>query len=206
MSAPASLLHELYERRDLHRFSAFLSGNPHQPGGSSGGGNAGASKGKQAASHPYGRDSNGGASYGSLSRSPRFGGFMHGNAHDMQASKEEVNARDRLGRTVLHIVATDGGDAIESHVAMDAALGRKLPLARAPDKDAAACLEYLGPLLASPNVNVNLQDRENGWTALHRAVYAGNLVAARRLLQHHDTDAGIRDVEGKLPFVWRKRC
>lgn len=200
MSAPASLLHELYEKQAIDRFCSFLSGHPVQVGGSGGGGNAGAgsSKSKQSTSGAHARDN--APSYGSLSRSPRFGGFMHGN-QDLHATKDEVNARDRQGRTVLHLVATDGGDAIESEVALDAARAKRLPLSLIPKKDAASCLEYLEPLLESPNINVNLQDRENGWTALHRAVYVGNLVAARRLLQHHDTDASIRDLEGAHIFT-----
>lgn len=197
MNTPTSLLHELFQQRDLPRFRSFLSSG----GGSGGNASAGSGKGKQAAaSSNYSRDAaagagGGGASYGSLSKSPRFNGFMHG---DLHATKEEVNSRDRQGRTVLHLVVTDGGDAIESTVALDAAKGLKVPLALEPEKDAAACLEFLEPLLQCLNVNVNLQDRENGWTALHRAVYAGNLVAARRLLQHHDIDASVRDLEGRV--------
>ena len=110
MSAHTSLLHELYNARDLPRLRSFLSGTAYQPGGS-GGGNASASggKGKQAASsNNHHRDASaqsGGLSYGSLSKSPRFSGFMHGNGQDPIATKEEVNARDKQGRTVLHLAA-----------------------------------------------------------------------------------------------------
>lgn len=43
---------------------------------------------------------------------------------------------------------------------------------------------------------MNLQDRESGWTGLHRALYSGNLVGARLLLQRGDCEVGIKDAEG----------
>ena len=64
----------------------------------------------------------------------------------------DVNARDRLGRTVLH-------------------------LACATPVDDAAALEYVKLLLGHPRINPNLPDTESRWTPLHRALYAGNLPA-----------------------------
>lgn len=63
----------------------------------------------------------------------------------------DVNARDASGRTVLHLAcaATD-----------------------------AAALQYVRLLLAAPAINVNLLDVESHWSALHRALYNGNLGAA----------------------------
>jgi inhibitor of Bruton tyrosine kinase len=63
----------------------------------------------------------------------------------------EINARDWLGRTVLH-------------------------LACASTEPAAT--EYVRMLLAHPSINVNIQDDESHWTALHRALYSGHLAAA----------------------------
>jgi inhibitor of Bruton tyrosine kinase len=60
----------------------------------------------------------------------------------------DVNARDSLGRTPLH-------------------------LASAMTEPSSA--EYVRMLLKCPGINVNLPDRESGWTALHRAMYIGNL-------------------------------
>ena len=62
----------------------------------------------------------------------------------------DVNARDRFGRTVLHLACS----------ALDP-----------------AATTFVKLLLAHPSVNVNLQDSESSWTALHRALYAGNLAA-----------------------------
>jgi len=67
----------------------------------------------------------------------------------------ELNARDWLGRTVLHLstAVIDGG-------------------------------EYTRLLLRHQQVNVNLQDSESGWTALHRALYNGNISAVYDMLLH----------------------
>ena len=67
------------------------------------------------------------------------------------ASALEVNAFDYLGRTVLHLACASTEPA---------------------------SLEYARMLLAHPSINVNLCDKENHWTALHRALYAGNIEAA----------------------------
>jgi ankyrin repeat protein len=63
----------------------------------------------------------------------------------------DVNARDWLGRTVLHLACA---------------------------VTARAATEYVRLLLAHPGINVNLQDTESHWTALHRALYNGNIAAA----------------------------
>lgn len=67
------------------------------------------------------------------------------------ASALEVNAFDHHGRTVLHLACASTEPA---------------------------SLEYASLLLAHPSINVNLPDKENHWTALHRALYAGNFEAA----------------------------
>ncbi|KAA1470069.1 hypothetical protein DENSPDRAFT_797206 [Dentipellis sp. KUC8613] len=89
------------------------------------------------------------------------------------AASHEVNARDWLGRTVLHLAcsATDP-----------------------------AALEYVRLLLAHPGINVNLSDTENHWTPLHRALYNGNLAAAMLLLQRSDIDTTLTDLEGYRAF------
>ena len=63
----------------------------------------------------------------------------------------DVNARDWLGRTVLHLACSSGEVS-------------------AP--------EYVRLLLAHPGINVNVQDLESQWTPLHRALYNGNIVTA----------------------------
>jgi ankyrin repeat protein len=63
----------------------------------------------------------------------------------------DVNARDWLGRTVLHLACASS---------------------------ARAAAEYVRMLLGHTGINVNLQDSESHWTALHRALYNGNIDAA----------------------------
>ena len=63
----------------------------------------------------------------------------------------DVNARDWLGRTVLHLACA----SVEL-----------------------SSLEYVRLLLAHLAVNVNLPDGESQWTALHRALFHGNIGAA----------------------------
>jgi hypothetical protein len=62
----------------------------------------------------------------------------------------DVNAKDWLGRTVLHLAAS----SLEP-----------------------SALEYVKLLLSHPRIDVNVPDTESKWTALHRALYAGNLPA-----------------------------
>ncbi|KAG8221195.1 hypothetical protein J3R82DRAFT_2760 [Butyriboletus roseoflavus] len=89
------------------------------------------------------------------------------------ASALEVNAFDHHGRTVLHLACAS----------------------TEPASLECACL-----LLAHPSINVNLPDKENHWTALHRALYAGNIEAAIMLLKRTDTDTSIKDIEGYTAF------
>ena len=63
----------------------------------------------------------------------------------------DVNARDWLGRTVLHLACSS---------------------------TERFAIEYVRRLLAHPAINVNICDVESRWTALHRALYHGNIAAA----------------------------
>ena len=63
----------------------------------------------------------------------------------------DVNAKDWLGRTVLHhaCASTDPSS-----------------------------LEFARILLAHPSIDPNIPDKESRWTALHRALFNGNIAAA----------------------------
>jgi len=61
----------------------------------------------------------------------------------------DVNVRDWLGRTALHLACT----SLES-------------------------IEYVRALLKNPHIDVNLADVESLWTPLHRALYAANFPVA----------------------------
>lgn len=55
-------------------------------------------------------------------------------------------------------------------------------------------------LLKNQHTQINLQDAESGYTPLHRALFAGNIRAARELLARSDCDTAIRDSEGMTAF------
>ncbi|KAF6760676.1 hypothetical protein DFP72DRAFT_1091851 [Ephemerocybe angulata] len=83
----------------------------------------------------------------------------------------DVNARDWLGRTVLHLAVTSDEYS-----------------------------DYLRLLLKHPSLNVNAVDVESQWTPLHRAMYHANISAARLLLQRSDIDISLKDKEGYTAF------
>ncbi|OCF36502.1 hypothetical protein I316_01751 [Kwoniella heveanensis BCC8398] len=87
--------------------------------------------------------------------------------------KADINERDQFGRTVLHLAAAS-----------------LTPIA----------YNFLNIILRNPNVSVNLQDIESGYTALHRALFVGNIRAARDLLARSDIDTSIKDSEGMTAF------
>ncbi|WVW82934.1 hypothetical protein I302_104949 [Kwoniella bestiolae CBS 10118] len=87
--------------------------------------------------------------------------------------KSDINERDQFGRTVLHLVASSS---------------------------TANAYTFLNILLKNPNISVNLQDTESGYTALHRALFVGNLRAARDLLARGDIDLSVKDAEGMTAF------
>jgi hypothetical protein len=75
-----------------------------------------------------------------------MGGFAAGGSVEKQMVFAEVNRRDYLGRTVLQLAVME--------------------------KESWA-LDWVELLLKVPGLQVNLGDSESGWTALHRALYAG---------------------------------
>jgi alpha-tubulin suppressor-like RCC1 family protein len=105
-------------------------------------------------------------------------------------SRDELNARDQHGRTLLHHVASS------------------------PKPTAA---DFALALLDVPYLDIYAQDLESGWTALHRALYAGNATIAQALMARDVRDATdpskpgssghpsgglikIKDREGYSPF------
>lgn len=60
--------------------------------------------------------------------------------------------------------------------------------------------EYIRLLLTHPDIDINLKDKESHWTALHRALYHGNIESAVLLLQRSEIDTSLKDLEGYTAF------
>ena len=104
-------------------------------------------------------------------------------------SRADVNWRDSHGVTLLHQIASSNS------------------------KDAS---DFALALLQLPLLDLYVQDEESGWTALHRALYFGNITIARALMDRDIQDAiehssmgashaaggliKIKDREGNSPF------
>jgi inhibitor of Bruton tyrosine kinase len=80
-------------------------------------------------------------------------------------SRAQVNARDPDGRTLLHLIASS---------------------------PRSSAIDFANAWLAIPSLDLYAQDVESGWTALHRALYAGNAAVARAVL--------ARDVQAATDF------
>lgn len=102
-------------------------------------------------------------------------------------SRADVNWRDSHGVTLLHQIASSNNNAAS---------------------------EFANALLQLPLLDLYVQDEESGWTALHRALYFGNITIARALMERDIQDAmehsgvshgaggliKIKDREGNSPF------
>ncbi|KAF9483060.1 hypothetical protein BDN70DRAFT_874303 [Pholiota conissans] len=146
-----SLLHDYFNTRNLQGFRRLLDNNAER-----GSTTSAPSSGTPGSSYTGG----GGKSW------TRNGGVTNG-----LASTCEVNARDWLGRTALHLAC----NAVEN-------------------------IEYVQALLKHPSIDVNLPDTESFWTPLHRALYAANLPVALLLLQRPEIDTSLKDLEGYTAF------
>lgn len=90
----------------------------------------------------------------SLDSSTKQPSSLSKSAHSITPATElrsDVNQRDDKGRTALHLIASMRDE-------------NQLDFARLA--------------LSQPNINVNLQDAESGWTALHRAMYCGSCASS----------------------------
>ncbi|KUJ23066.1 uncharacterized protein LY89DRAFT_635209 [Mollisia scopiformis] len=103
--------------------------------------------------------------------------------------RAEINSRDYGGLTILHRAASSTTENATS---------------------------FAMALLEHPAIDLYIQDTENGWTALHRALYFGNITLARAIIEKDAREptsqmgnAGqraissvikVKDYEGNSPF------
>ncbi|RMZ77228.1 hypothetical protein DV738_g4474, partial [Chaetothyriales sp. CBS 135597] len=122
-------------------------------------------------------------------RSPSQAQLPSSRTRAVALSRADINARDSFGRTLLH---------------------------HASSLQQSEAYEYVKALLETPYLDLYIQDTESGWTALHRALYFGNVSVAHALMQRDVRDATdyttqasrthagglikIKDHEGNSPF------
>jgi inhibitor of Bruton tyrosine kinase len=116
-----------------------------------------------------GRGSNATAVIGSppaLGTSPMYGNKTRKGApatpYGVSLTKADINWRDSAGLTLLHHAASS---------------------------TAANAIPFATALIEHPFIDLYVQDVENGWTALHRAFYFGNINIARLMLERDAGDA-----------------
>ncbi|KAL8790954.1 MAG: hypothetical protein Q9213_000379, partial [Squamulea squamosa] len=104
--------------------------------------------------------------------------------HPLSLTRADVNIRDFSGCTLLHHIASSVNEN---------------------------AIDFAVALLDIPLLDLYVQDAENAWTALHRALYFGNIAVARALIDRDFKDAiggvqsavgliKIKDREGNSPF------
>lgn len=92
--------------------------------------------------------------------------LLEGRANTIVLTRSDVNTKDASGRTLLH-------HAVSSH-------GEN-------------AFEFVKLLLEIPLLDLYIQDLESGWTALHRALYFGNIAAAQALM--------LRDIQNATDYT-----
>lgn len=90
--------------------------------------------------------------------------------------KNEINSRDHAGLTIL---------------------------LRAASLNTRNALGFVQALLEHPATDIYVQDQENGWNALHRALYAGNISIARLLLERERRDIAGQTLGSSVGRVGR---
>ena len=89
-------------------------------------------------------------------------------------TRADINSKDFNGVTLLHYIASSTGETAS---------------------------RYAAALLQTPILDLYIQDLESGWTALHRALYSGNITIARSLMDRDSQDAFDHNSFGAAPGV-----
>ena len=193
----STLLWKYYFENDVENFRQVLSRATYNAlaqstKGGGGGGRVGSigiagSPGATLGTSPTLSKSAKGYSWNNLRAPP--GNVMPKSIANVTLSRADVNWRDSHGVTLLHNIASSTNENAS---------------------------EFANALLQLPLLDLYVQDEESGWTALHRALYFGNITIARALMdrdiqdaiEHSTTSAShaagglikIKDREGNSPF------
>lgn len=93
---------------------------------------------------------------------------------NVPVTRQALRDLDSMGRNLLHLACSD-----------------------------ADRLKFVKALLSNPLMDPSVPDMESGWTAMHRALYHGNISAVRAILSYGPSNWGfvkIKDHAGDSPF------
>jgi alpha-tubulin suppressor-like RCC1 family protein len=179
----SNLLWRYYHNEEVEKFRHLLSNGSHStqhtPKGH-GGGLGGHNLGSFVGS-PSGFTMSPRAVAKNRKASGQAGNLGIGKVSNSGLGRAEVNSRDHAGLTLLH---------------------------RAVSSSSENAISFAMALLEHPAIDVYTQDMENGWTALHRALYFGNITLARAIIEKDTRDPSsqgssvikVKDYEGNSPF------
>jgi inhibitor of Bruton tyrosine kinase len=164
----SNLLWKYYLEDDVERFRKLLA-NGHNTSQYASKGHAGGGGGSGSLGAIVGSPASGfGTSPRATTKGRKSSGYGAGSATKGQIhslSRSDLNSRDQSGLTLLHLASSStGSNAISFALA----------------------------LIEHAMVDIYIQDLENGWTALHRALYFGNVTIARALM-----DRDLKDSTGQ---------
>ena len=163
-------LWKYYFEHDVERFRQLLANATHNApavagrGGASGtGGNTGTlgSPGTSLVTSPI-LTSKGKRSSGRGSSGSLSAAKGSKSSTNINLTRADINSKDFNGVTLLHYIASSTNEKAS---------------------------KYATALLQTPLLDLYVQDVESGWTALHRALYFGNITIARALMDRDSQDA-----------------
>ena len=111
----------------------------------------------------------------------------------------EVNQLGPLGSSALHLAAWRNHRYVfGSSLGASARPGSLTRALRSASNDNLIDSDILQAVISAHNVDVNGQDEESGWTALHRALYFGHVRLASMLMAA-GADGEVQDHRGRRP-------
>jgi hypothetical protein len=164
----SNLLWKYYLEDDVERFRKLLA-NGHNASQYVSKGHAGGAGGSGSVGAIVGSPASGfGMSPRAITKGRKSSGYGGGSAtkgptHSL--GRSDLNSRDRSGLTLLH---------------------------RASSSTGSNAISFALALIEHAMVDIYIQDLESGWTALHRALYFGNVTVARALM-----DRDLKDSTGQ---------
>jgi alpha-tubulin suppressor-like RCC1 family protein len=185
----SSLLWKAYYEDDVDLFRQLLEAsvaNARQLGVRGGGGGGGGNGVNFSVGSPGGMSTS--PTMLAKSRKASAFGSLGLGSNGITFTKADINWRDTSGLTILHHAASSCEES---------------------------AFAFATALIEHPLIDLYVQDHENGWTALHRALYFGNVSVARMILERDVGDAlgqttghvqqtvglvKVKDREGHGPF------